>query len=777
MFYSVFVLGKKGPLARVWLAAHWDKKITKAQILETNIVESVDSILQPKIKLSLRTSSHLLLGIVRIYSRKALYLLQDCQDAAFKIKSAFRPGVVDLPDGKTEAAISAITLPEMFDFINDFDLMAEPQLHMEAPPTTTANIRNITLVEDISSLHVDDPLMMNDVRDWSEIGSIGGGSINIKDSADHTLNDSGISLKNNNIDLFDRPALDDGFGGQLGVGIVDDVDADDVFNMPMPDNMNKDGLNIENGLGNEKDNNLENNAVGGGGQSQHDEPMERPHSVMSDTSDQSFGAPASFGGPSSPDSTLGDIDPFNSIAADNTLVGENQLNNDDIAADANGQNQNDQADANQLSQNTMVLEPIDPQIGVLDKKRKRRKKIGMVIDEVKTLSGEEMKAQLSDTSDIVTNLDLAPPNKMLMNWKKTGLSDKLFTLPERSISAKALYHYYSRNLITNRYDEMKQEDDLLDERNNIYPYQQNDDEFVRQNHHQTLNGISDPMMEPLQPIDEYEQQQQQLPLDSSPQPPRTPRISMKNMQSPAPQRKRKKMEDKENKDIGGGSAVKRQRENSKYDSNKLNQTTTAAAVATNNNESRSQTPAAVMDSSNLMMMHDNSSIPGFRDHTISGGDLHGASWNPIDNNQHHYNGNKNLDPNFFQQDQQSEENNEEEEEEDDIFDYAAPMSVGPAEEMLPDETVDQYEERIRTKRSNLLLKYMAVQLEDNGHIQFTNLVRNNKRKLVAQKFYALLVLKKQMAIELYQNAEMPYSELIVTKGQKYDEHMVSTTVS
>ncbi|CAG2175879.1 unnamed protein product [Oppiella nova] len=49
MFYSVFVLGKKGPLARVWLAAHWDKKITKAQILETNIVESVDSILQPKL--------------------------------------------------------------------------------------------------------------------------------------------------------------------------------------------------------------------------------------------------------------------------------------------------------------------------------------------------------------------------------------------------------------------------------------------------------------------------------------------------------------------------------------------------------------------------------------------------------------------------------------------------------------------------------------------------------------------------------------------------------
>lgn len=52
MFYQVLVLGKKGPLARVWLAAHWDKKITKAQILETNIVESVDNILRPKVSLS-----------------------------------------------------------------------------------------------------------------------------------------------------------------------------------------------------------------------------------------------------------------------------------------------------------------------------------------------------------------------------------------------------------------------------------------------------------------------------------------------------------------------------------------------------------------------------------------------------------------------------------------------------------------------------------------------------------------------------------------------------
>lgn len=41
MFYSDSILTKKGPLANVWLAAHWDKKLSKAQIVQTNINESV----------------------------------------------------------------------------------------------------------------------------------------------------------------------------------------------------------------------------------------------------------------------------------------------------------------------------------------------------------------------------------------------------------------------------------------------------------------------------------------------------------------------------------------------------------------------------------------------------------------------------------------------------------------------------------------------------------------------------------------------------------------
>lgn len=50
-----------------------------------------------------------------------------------------------------------------------------------------------------------------------------------------------------------------------------------------------------------------------------------------------------------------------------------------------------------------------------------------------------MKAQLSDTSDIITTLDLAPPTKRLMHWKETGGVEKLFALPGRPLPARVLF--------------------------------------------------------------------------------------------------------------------------------------------------------------------------------------------------------------------------------------------------------------------------------------------------------------------------------------------------
>lgn len=41
MFYEQMVLAKKGPLGNVWLAAHWEKKLTKLQIIDTDVVDTV----------------------------------------------------------------------------------------------------------------------------------------------------------------------------------------------------------------------------------------------------------------------------------------------------------------------------------------------------------------------------------------------------------------------------------------------------------------------------------------------------------------------------------------------------------------------------------------------------------------------------------------------------------------------------------------------------------------------------------------------------------------
>jgi len=90
MFYSQIILAKKGPLGKIWLAAHWgDKKLARPQIFSTDISHSVESIVHPTVPLALRVSGHLLLGVVRIYSRKVNYLMHDCTEALVKIKMAF----------------------------------------------------------------------------------------------------------------------------------------------------------------------------------------------------------------------------------------------------------------------------------------------------------------------------------------------------------------------------------------------------------------------------------------------------------------------------------------------------------------------------------------------------------------------------------------------------------------------------------------------------------------------------------------------------------------
>ncbi|XP_077225640.1 sister chromatid cohesion 1 protein 4-like [Tasmannia lanceolata] len=151
MFYSQFILAKKGPLGTIWIAAHLERKLRKNQVADTDIGVSVDSILFPEAPIALRLSSHLLLGVVRIYSRKVNYLFHDCSEALLKIKQAFRSTAVDLPPEESTAPYHSITLPETFD-LDDFELPDNAFFHGNFVDHHISTREQITLQDTMDGL-------------------------------------------------------------------------------------------------------------------------------------------------------------------------------------------------------------------------------------------------------------------------------------------------------------------------------------------------------------------------------------------------------------------------------------------------------------------------------------------------------------------------------------------------------------------------------------------------------------------------------------------------
>jgi cohesin complex subunit SCC1 len=98
------------------MASHVERKVAKTVLLRVNIPDSVDAITggtegDSHVEiLALRLSGQLLLGVARIYSRKAKYLMDDCSEALLRLRSAFKSaggsttqgararGDVDMPD-------------------------------------------------------------------------------------------------------------------------------------------------------------------------------------------------------------------------------------------------------------------------------------------------------------------------------------------------------------------------------------------------------------------------------------------------------------------------------------------------------------------------------------------------------------------------------------------------------------------------------------------------------------------------------------------------------
>ncbi|KAJ7395199.1 Double-strand-break repair protein rad21 like protein [Pitangus sulphuratus] len=491
MFYAHFVLSKRGPLAKIWLAAHWDKKLTKAHVFECNLESSVESIISPKVKMALRTSGHLLLGVVRIYHRKAKYLLADCNEAFIKIKMAFRPGVVDLPEENREAAYNAITLPEEFhDFdqplpdLDDIDVAQQFSLNQSRVEEITMReeVGNISILQDndfgkdLVRYYV---LLANfgdfgmDDREMMREGSAFEDDMLVSTSASNLLlepeqSTSHLNEKSNHLEYEDQ-YKDDNFGEGNDGGILDDklLSNNDGGIFDDPPALSESGVMM---------------------------PEQPPHDDMDDDDN------VSMGGPDSPDS-VDPVEPLPTMTDQTTLVPNEE--------------------------EAFALEPID--ITVKETKAKRKRKL--IVDSVKELDSKTIRAQLSDYSDIVTTLDLAPPTKKLMMWKETGGVEKLFSLPAQPLWNNRLLKLFTRCLTPLVPEDLRKrrkggEADNLDEflkdfENPEVPREE------QQHQQQQRDVIDEPILEEPSRLQESMMEGSRTNLDESVMPPPPPQTGVK----------------------------------------------------------------------------------------------------------------------------------------------------------------------------------------------------------------------------------------------------------
>ncbi|XP_006207460.2 double-strand-break repair protein rad21-like protein 1 isoform X1 [Vicugna pacos] len=363
MFYTHVLMSKRGPLAKIWLAAHWEKKLKKAHVFECNLEITIEKILSPKVKIALRTSGHLLLGVVRIYNRKAKYLLADCSEALLKMKMAFRPGLVDLPKENFEAAYNAITLPEEF---HDFDIQNVSAIDVsEHFAQNQSKPEEITLREDYGN----GPLY--------QAGSFGEEPEILRRHSffddNILLNSSGPLLEHSSGSLNGEKSLfcdsRDGFGDEGAAGeMIDNLLQDDQNSLLEDLHLNKE-ISL---------------------------PPEPPSTIVVQPENPECICP--------PES-----EKMNEIALSNEEEG-------------------------------FTLDPID--ISDIAGKRKDKKR-KLLIDPVKEISSKIMHKQLTSFTDTLMVLELAPPTRRLMMWKKRGGVDTLL-----STAAQDLTHAELKMLFT-----------------------------------------------------------------------------------------------------------------------------------------------------------------------------------------------------------------------------------------------------------------------------------------------------------------------------------------
>ncbi|KAH8884426.1 hypothetical protein GQ53DRAFT_389792 [Thozetella sp. PMI_491] len=228
MFYSATLLTTSGPLARAWLSAN-QTKMSKVQILQTNLEDSVQAIITPEgdAPLALRLSGQLLVGVVRIYGRKARYLLDDCNEALMKIKMAFRstanhdiPVNLQVIQNKESLMLpDRITPYDNLDVLPsmNMDLFTSQMMEMSATPVGRkgrASNREINLQEDFNNSQ----FLRDSADDDDGLGAL---NLNLDGDLDLDL-DFGDDIDERPTKLMDK-SIELGRDAPAARGVEDDI--------------------------------------------------------------------------------------------------------------------------------------------------------------------------------------------------------------------------------------------------------------------------------------------------------------------------------------------------------------------------------------------------------------------------------------------------------------------------------------------------------------------------------------------------------------------------
>jgi len=669
MFYAHYVLSKRGPLARIWLAAHWDKKITKTHVFEVNLEDSVDSIISPQVKMALRTSGHLLLGVVRIYNRKSKYLLADCNEAFIKIKSAFRSGVVDLPMESREAKHKEIyiaveeypsfdtPLPE----IGNFDVDQNLTIHQ-------SRLEEITIPEEVPTMSVGmDDDMEAQFGFFNKEGDQGISGFGIEDSG--LIGDGGLFGENTGL-----------FG--------------DDFNKETPQQG--------------EDNIIQDDGPAENQQQSSPQPQqtEQPTEQM-EIDEQATSVEQQESNQQQPSTSKENLPPVSKPMKSPVRV------NPSTATPQPPQLSPQQPP--QQQETTFALGPVI-QSDVRDVRIRRKRKL--VVDQLIELDGQTMRDQLRSVDDIVTQLDMAPPTKRLMQWKEMGTSEKLFSLPART-SDSILTENFKYNLHNRVPDEFRNvSSEHLDR---IYGTAQEDEVIPQDSSIQQGKNSTMGMDSTIQNALDAERSHQRL-LDQS-----------SIVGGPGQQKLETSSIVGNPPDEFGRSSVFSNQQDSGPCMNTINAVVSDDDYDANSMGGPPSVGASSFGGGNSPMM-----IP-----PTDNSQLFDINVDPVVTS---HNNNDDVTMGRFGADD-NQQNVEQEQEEGVAY-------------------ADDLEDLKHNKRTQYLIKDLDKKFKSESEVSFFRLSDGIKRKQAVSKFYSLLVLAKQEATHLSQSDV--FGDVYIKKGPKFD---------